>query len=128
MLDIIWRCGYNLFVKKSPEPQLPESIKAAVEFIEFNYDQQVTLADIAYEAQLSVSRLAHLFKEQMGVTPIDHLTDVRIKQAKRRLKTNDITWQETADEVGYNSSNYFARIFKAKTGKTPKQFMGDNLK
>jgi AraC-like DNA-binding protein len=123
MLEIFRRFGYNLFVKKSPELQLSESIKTAVEYIDCNYDQQVTLADIAYEAELSVSRMAHLFKDQMGITPIDYLTEVRIKQAKRLLRTNEITWQQTAYEVGYSSPNYFTRIFKAKTGKTPKQFM-----
>ena len=122
------QCGYNLFVNKSPNPELSERLKPAIEFIELNYDQQVTLADIANEAGLSASRLSHLFKEQTGVTPIDHLTDVRIKQAKRLLQTNDISWQQAGCEVGYNSQNYFTRIFKAKTGMTPKQFKDENLK
>jgi len=122
ILEISLRYFYNETMKKSSNKKLSEAVKAAVEFIDLNYDQQIKLADIANEVNLSVSRISHLFKEQMNLTPIEYLTEVRINHAKKLLKTNKITWQQIAFETGFSSENYFARTFKNKTGKTPKQF------
>ena len=101
-------------------------IKPAVDFIEINYDRPLTLADVAKAAYLSISRLAHLFKEQMGITIIDYLTDVRIGHAKRLLLATDKSCSTICFEVGYNNQSYFTRIFKDIVGMTPRQFRESN--
>jgi two-component system response regulator YesN len=101
-------------------------IKPAVDFIEANYDQPLTLADVAKAAYLSISRLAHLFKEQMGVTIIDYLTDVRIGHAKLLLLSTAKSCSRICFEVGYNNQSYFTRTFKEMVGMTPRQFRESN--
>lgn len=101
-------------------------VKPAVDFIELNYDQPLTLADVAKAAYLSVSRLAHLFKEQMGITIIEYLTDVRISNAKRLLLATDKNCAKICFEVGYNNQSYFTRTFKEIVGMTPRQFRESN--
>ena len=101
-------------------------IKPAIDFIEASYDQPLTLADVAKSAYLSVSRLAHLFKEQMGVTIIDYLTNVRIDHAKRLLLATDKSCSRICFEVGYNNQSYFTRTFKEIVGMTPRQFRESN--
>jgi len=101
-------------------------IKPAIDYMEASYDQPITLADIAKAAHLSVSRLAHLFKEQMGITIIDYLTEVRIGQAKRLLLTTDKTCTKICFDVGYNNQSYFTRTFKDAAGMTPRKFRESN--
>lgn len=101
-------------------------IKPAIDFIEANYDQQISLADIAKASFLSVSRLAHLFKEQMGITLIDYLTNVRITHAKHLLIATDKSCTTICFEVGYNNQSYFTRTFKDIVGMTPRQFRDKN--
>ena len=48
-------------------------LKSVIDFIEVNFDQPITLTNLAKISHLSVSRFAHLFKEQMNITPIDYL-------------------------------------------------------
>jgi two-component system response regulator YesN len=101
-------------------------IKPAVDYIEAHYDQPLTLADVAKAAYLSVSRLAHLFKEQMGVTIIDYVTHVRIGHARRLLLTTEKSCSKICFEVGYNNQSYFTRTFKEAVGMTPRQFREKN--
>jgi len=101
-------------------------IRPAIDFIDIHYDRPLTLADIAKAAFLSVSRLAHLFKEQMGITIIDYLTSVRIDHARRLLLTTEKSCSIICFEVGYNNQSYFTRIFKETVGMTPRQFRENN--
>jgi AraC-like DNA-binding protein len=103
-----------------------DTIKAAVEFIEVYYDQPLKVGDIAYEANLSPGRLAHLFREQTGNTPIGYLTNIRIERAKKLLLTTDKKLCNLYYEVGYNNQSYFARKFKEVVGMSPAQFRAAN--
>jgi len=101
-------------------------LRPAMEYMEANYNRPITLADIAREAHLSVSRLAHLFREQMGITLIDYLTNVRINAAKRLMLKTEMNCTQVCFEVGYNNQSYFTRTFKQVTGMTPRQFRQAN--
>jgi len=113
-------------VYSKQDSQKITQIKPALEFIDENYDQQIALADISRAAHLSVSRLAHVFKEQMGITVVDYLTSVRIEKAKYLLIATDKSCTEVCYEVGYNNQSYFTRIFKELSGLTPRQYRVSN--
>ena len=97
-------------------------IKPAMAFIEEHYDQQLSLADIAKAAHLSVSRIAHLFKDEMGITIVDYITNIRINHAKQLLLATDKNCTQVCFSVGYNNQSYFTRTFKDLVGMTPRQF------
>jgi two-component system response regulator YesN len=123
--------GLNDFIEcvyTSLDAKKITQLKPAIDYIEANYDQQITLADIAKTVHLSVSRLAHLFKEQMTITLIDYLTNVRITHAKRLLLTTDHSCTTISFEVGYNNQSYFTRTFKEITAMTPRQFRKNNIR
>ncbi len=110
----------------SQDARKMSQLKPVIEYMQAYYDQPLTLADIAKVAHLSVSRLAHLFREQMGITLIDYLTGLRINHAKRMLLTTDQNCTRICYEVGYNNQSYFTRVFKQLTGLTPRQFRTQN--
>ncbi len=101
-------------------------IRPAINYIDANYDKPMTLAEIARASHLSVSRLAHVFKEQMGITIFEYVTSVRIDRAKHLLLATDRSCTEICFEVGYNNQSYFTRTFKSVVGMTPRQFKGGN--
>jgi two-component system response regulator YesN len=103
-------------------------IRPAIQYIDANYDKPLALAEIAKASHLSVSRLAHLFKEQMGITLIDYVTGVRIEQAKELLLGTDQSCTEICFQVGYSNQSYFTRTFKSVVGLTPRQFRVQNLR
>lgn len=113
-------------VYSSQDARKVSQIRPAINYIDANYNKPVTLADVARASHLSVSRLAHIFKEQMGITIIDYLTSVRIERAKELLLATDQNCTEICFEVGYNNQSYFTRSFKGFVGMTPRQFRTEN--
>jgi len=108
--------------KKIRAKSQEDKIKAAIEFIETYYNQPIKVGDIAYEVKLSAGRFCHLFKERMGVAPIEYLTNMRIEKAKKLLLTTDDKLCNLYYEVGYNGQAYFTRKFKEVVGISPAQF------
>lgn len=113
-------------VYNSQDAKKISQLRPAMEYMQYHYDQPLSLEDVAKQAHLSVSRLAHLFKEQVGITVIDYLTNIRINQAKQRLLAGNGNCTQICFEVGYNNQSYFTRIFKQVVGMTPRQFRQEN--
>jgi two-component system response regulator YesN len=68
---------------------------------------------------LSPSHLASLLKERLGLSYITYLTSIRIEQAKKLLRTTDLTVAAIAERVGYPNVTNFYRLFQRETGLTP---------
>jgi two-component system response regulator YesN len=115
-------------VYSSQDARKVTQIRPAINYIDANYDKPIGLADIARASYMSVSRLAHVFKEQMGITLIDYLTSVRIERAKQLLLATTQNCTEICFQVGYNNQSYFTRTFKRLVGVTPRQFRVKNLR
>jgi YesN/AraC family two-component response regulator len=113
-------------VYSSQDAKRITQIRPALNYIDANYDKPINLTDIAKSCHLSVSRLAHIFKDQMGITVIDYLTSVRIDRAKHLLVATDQNCTEICFQVGYNNQSYFTRTFKELVGMTPREFRSSN--
>jgi len=113
-------------VYSSQDSRKITQVTPAINYIDANYDKPITLAEIAKASHLSASRLAHIFKEQMGITLIDYVTNVRIEQAKELLLATDQSCTEICFQVGYNNQSYFTRTFKSIVGMTPRHFRIQN--
>lgn len=97
-------------------------LKPAIEFMNLFYGQEISLANIAQAAGLSVGRLCHLFKEQTNLTVIEYLTDVRIEYAKKLLLRTDKNCSAICHEIGYKNQSYFTKVFTEVVGVSPGVF------
>lgn len=97
-------------------------VSRAIEYINSHYQDQVTLEDLARQVYLSPFYFSHIFKEEIGQTFIEYLTQVRIEEAKKRLRDSMVAVSIIAEQVGYNDVNYFSRVFKKVVGLTPTQY------
>ncbi|MDO9465308.1 MAG: AraC family transcriptional regulator [bacterium] len=100
-----------------------KNIIKAEKFIRANYQKDITLQDMAREANLSETYFGNIFKKIIGKSPIDYLTSKRINHAKRLLIETDYNISEVSSLVGYEDSHYFSYIFKQKEGITPSEFL-----
>lgn len=85
-------------------------------------DKSFSLQDICSELYLSTSQFSALFKDGTGQTFVEYLTELRIDEAKRLLKSTDLKSYEVADRVGYQDPRYFSSIFKKVTGLTTTEY------
>ena len=98
----------------------------AMEYMQKHYREKLLLEDIASSAHFSVSRLCHLFRERLGFTVFDYLTELRLSRAKYQLLASGCTCLEVSLDSGFANLSYFNRIFKRETGMTPTQFRKQN--
>jgi len=91
-------------------------------FMESNYYQPITVADLAREACLDRSYFSVRFKECTGQTPHAYLTSLRIRKACALMTKTDCSVSRAAELVGLDSRN-FSRLFKRETGQTPSRFL-----
>lgn len=100
-------------------------IKKAVTLMEEEYDK-ASLLYVADKVFITPAYLSSLFKSKMGITFIEHLTRIRIANAKKLLKQTHLKNYEVAERVGYNDSRYFSQIFKKMVGLSPSGFRDAN--
>ncbi len=97
-------------------------ITEAMEYIKENYNKELTLDEVAQSVFISPYYLSHLFKDELGKTFVEYLTEVRINEAKKLLKNTKKSITRIAEEVGYYDSSYFSKVFKKQEGMTPQQY------
>lgn len=99
-----------------------ERIRRTLDYMCGNSAKHMPLTQLAKLASLSLSRFSHLFKEQVGETPLQYLEHRRVERAKELLQMTGRTVSQIAYECGFESPFYFSRVFKRNTGLSPKQF------
>lgn len=108
----------------SPEPSQkynPSLIKA-LDFIEKNCHREYEIPELAAYCCLSESRLYHVFKSQLGTTPVRYKNEMRIENAAELLKSTDLSIDAIAEKCGFNSATYFRKSFRESTGLPPSEY------
>jgi AraC family transcriptional regulator of arabinose operon len=102
---------------------LPDSrIQKASAFLRDNFKQPFSLPDLAKASALSVSRFSHLFRSQMGCTPVQFLEQQRLAHAAQLLRLTGMSVEEVAAESGYEDPFYFSNRFRQHLGRSPRNF------
>jgi len=96
-------------------------VQHARDYLVENYMDDIGLEDLAAIAGLSRAHLIRAFRREFHITPHSFLTDIRIRQARRRLREGGQP-AEIALECGFADQAHFTRHFKARTGVTPGQY------
>ncbi|MBQ4899237.1 response regulator [Paenibacillus sp. Marseille-P2973] len=97
-------------------------IQQAKQFIHSHYAQNMTLEVIAEELNLSPNYLSYLFRKETKESVVEYLTGYRIEQAKKLLRTTHYKVYEVGQMVGYDSEQYFSRVFKKVVGIPPAKY------
>ncbi len=82
----------------------------------------VVVTDLAYAIGYSESRLRVLFKDTAGIPLGSYIQNYRINRAMALLRTSTLSIADVAEEAGFGSPQAFSRIFKKKTGHTPRSY------
>ncbi|MCY7483092.1 MULTISPECIES: phosphoenolpyruvate hydrolase family protein [Paenibacillus] len=92
------------------------------EYVETNYRNDISFAELAQVAHISRTHLSHLFKKEVGCTFPEYLTRFRINKAIELMKESELELSELSSLVGYNDYAHFSKTFKKKTGKSPREY------
>ena len=101
---------------------LDPRIREAVDYLSLRFNQRITLADLARQSHLSRARLAALFQQQVGDSPMRFLEMCRLDRAMELLRLTDQKIESVAEAVGFCDAKHFANRFRYRMGFTPSQY------
>ena len=97
-------------------------VASVIDLIENYHYSNINLDDLAGRYSISKSSLIHRFKKETGFSIMNYKLHCQLEEAKNLLKITDLTITSIAFEVGFNDTSHFTKIFKEKTGITPKEY------
>lgn len=120
LTDLLTAFMRSISFSEQEEP--PLWIDTAMNYINAHFKENISLDEIADIASISKYHFLRVFKQLNGVTLTEYIHYQRIVEAKRLLAMTEKPVWEIAEELGYNSVQYFFRVFKSRTGYTPLQY------
>lgn len=120
-----WLCDFTeaVLAQINRQQQLMHPyVLRAVEQIENNFSQDISLKTIAAQFNVSSAYLGQLFKTQTGRYFNDYLTAVRLEQAQKMIAETNLNISEISSKTGFSSQNYFNRLFKRTYGQSPGEY------
>lgn len=111
-----------LKLEKVADMNCKNKIRMAMQYIEQHYHEDITVNDIAYSFAMNPNYFSTAFKKEAGKTVINYITDIRIKNACKLLTETQASVVDISRSVGYQDTQYFFRVFRKNTGKTPLEY------
>lgn len=91
-------------------------------YVKENYNQKMTLDEIAKEVGMSSAYLSSVFKREMGISISNFINKTRVEHSKKMLKNTSMTLSFIASECCFETPSYFTKVFKDFVGVTPRQY------
>lgn len=101
-------------------------IKEAINFIEQNFQNDISIEEIAEICGINRSYLAKIFKKSVGKTPQEFLMNYRMIKATQLLQLTDLSIAEVGRAVSYENQLHFSRAFKTTFGISPRNWRTEN--
>lgn len=115
---LLWCDGFN----PRSQSRLDPRVEVTIDFIARHLHEALPLVKLARVASLSVSRLAHLFRQQVGMTPQRFIETQRLARAKQLLELTPRSVGAVALDVGFENAFYFSLRFRKYVGMSPSDF------
>ena len=102
-------------------------LQLILDYIHAHYEEPLSLRDISLQIHLTRETCCRLFKKMTQKTIHQYLTDYRISQSIPLLLSGRYSVSQVSQLTGFSNSSRFARAFRERTGKNPKEYLNQNL-
>lgn len=97
-------------------------LAAALRYVHRHLDRHIAVQELAEAACMSPSTLHRTFRQALGTTPLQYMTDVRMQRAQELLRDPARTVTAVSYDLGFDSVSHFIKTFKKHVGDTPKVY------
>ncbi|WP_318502510.1 helix-turn-helix transcriptional regulator [Bacillus sp. T3] len=115
------RLVLRYFDETAREPQ----IKKSIDYIDKHYADEITVTKVAAHINFSPTYFSRLFKKETGRSYVEYVQFIRLQRAIALIRHSDATLEQIAEELGFNTPNYFSNVFKKYVGLTPSEYPGN---
>jgi len=98
------------------------SIERAMRFVDLNFREHLSLAQVAQEAGMSKYHFCRVFRQQVGLTPGEFVASRRIGHAVELLRDGHRSVTEVCVEIGFKNLTHFGRVFRRLVGQSPSAY------
>lgn len=99
-----------------------EQFDIITQYMLTHINEVLTLEDISHGCALSPSKLNRICNELAGESPVSYFTYLKISEAQRLIKHTSLNFTQIAERLGFNSVQYFSRLFKQRVRITPSEY------
>lgn len=99
-----------------------KEIMRATEYIQKHYNEDISLAFVAEYVGKSKNYFSTLFKQEVGISFVEYINNIRIREACRLLLTTDKLSYEIATDVGFCNYKYFSSVFRKQMNCSPDRY------
>ncbi|WP_162990461.1 response regulator transcription factor [Mesobacillus foraminis] len=102
-------------------------INTILDYIDQNYQDNITRDHLARIVYLSPDYIARFFKKETGIPLVNYIIKKRVDIAKELLVNTNLPVHIISDKVGYGNYSYFTKLFKKETNYTPVDYRKINF-
>lgn len=118
----------QLLTAEQPAPTLDKRLRQALLYMQEHLAEELDLVKLASKASLSLSQFKQLFKQQLGSSPGQYLTGLRMQHSRTLVLFSNLSVQQIALECGYQSASAFSSRFSQHFGQSPQHYRGQQCK
>ncbi|WP_407267834.1 helix-turn-helix domain-containing protein [Radiobacillus sp. PE A8.2] len=117
----------SVFISEERSDKNQSKIDIVLAYMKNHYTQDLSVEEIAESVNLNPAYLSRIFKQSVGKTMVEYLTEIRLQKSVELLSESTLTVKEIAESVGYNNVNSYIRFFKKYEGMTPGEYRKNRL-
>lgn len=115
----------KILSQKSDQLSNSHRLASTIEYIKDHLHMPISVAELSEHSCMSESNFHKVFKNELGVSPVQFINDERIKKAARLLQNPNIQIKEVYMCCGFSNVSYFIRTFKKILQATPREYQTD---
>lgn len=122
LLELFYLLISNGHTKTETDSLTNSSVKPAISYISEHYAENISIGELALKCMMSESHFMALFKKTAGVSAVEYISELRLRQACYELKSTEKSVMEIAMNSGFRNLSNFNRRFKRTFGITPSEY------
>ncbi|MEH7334384.1 AraC family transcriptional regulator [Neobacillus drentensis] len=120
LLKMMRKKTFNL--EKTSSEKISKDVAFIKNYIKEHFREAINLDTLAEVGHINKYYLSHSFKKAFGVSPIEYLIQIRIRESKILLETTNYPISNISAITGFSSQSFFAQSFKRVTDLSPSQY------
>lgn len=121
LLGLMFMVSHNRTLHDSAR-QSTDLVDRARHLMQEMVEHELTMPQVADQLNISYATFRHLFKRVTGLSPVQYFINLRLHRAKELLRGTDTPIKEISYMLHFENPEYFATLFKKRTGFTPSEF------